>query len=283
VPRRDAGGALRPPATRGAPAPLIPILAGALLGAAACPIPNLTLGEIDAHSDLPDDPLELLTLAERLSRVERGADDFRRALAALDKAEALDADRYVTAVLRARTWFRIVERTSESQAWSEAVRQGIAAAETAVSVNPDRVEGHYYLASLLGRHAERATVGALDAIPRIEAEAQRAVDLDRTYDHCGPLLALGMLYVAAPPWPQSIGDAELGIEYLEEAVACSDFPVNRIFLAEALLDQGDFERARELLQWVLDRPPTGEWGVLGNVWRPQARDLLRRAENPGIE
>jgi hypothetical protein len=150
-----------------------------------------------------------------------------------------------------------------------------------VKLNPNRVEGHYYLAALLGRQAERATVGALDAIPRILAEAERSAELDRTYDNCGPLVALGMLYVAAPPWPQSIGDPEQGIDYLREAVACSDYPVNRIVLAESLLDQGELDEPRTLLRWVLDQPPAGDWAVAGNRWRPIARDLLERAENPG--
>lgn len=253
----------------------------ALLLAAACPPPpNGTNGGIDSLA-LPDDPLAALRLADDWSQPGSSKEKKLDALLALEHARSLGADAYVTEVLRARTLFRLVEEHETDARRSDWLDDGVAAAHRAVALNADRVEGHYYLATLVGRQAERATVGALDMIPAILAAAERSVELDRSYDHCGPLLALGMLYVAAPPWPQSIGDPETGIDYLREAVECSDYPVNRIILAEALLDQGEFEEARELLRWVLSRPPEGDWGVAGNRWRPVARELLDQAENPG--
>jgi hypothetical protein len=244
-------------------------------------LPNLDpIGRVDPTT-LPEDALACLRLADDWSQPGTSRDKKLDALVALTRAEELGGDPYVTQVIRARTYFRLAEENEGDNAWGNWVDAGIAAAEAAVKLDPDRVEGHYYLAALLGRQAERATVGALDAIPRIMAEAIRSEELDRTYDHCGPLVALGMLYVAAPPWPQSIGDPELGIDYLREAVACSDYPVNRIVLAESLLDQGEYEEPRTLLHWVLDQPPAGDWAVAGNRWRPIARDLLERAQNPG--
>jgi hypothetical protein len=248
---------------------------------AACPPP---LFEPDARLDpttLPEDPLAILQLADEWSQPGTSKERKLDALIALDRAADLSSDPYITQVIRARTYFRLVEESEGDAAWGDWVEQGVEAAEAAVAANPDRVEGHYFLATLLGRQAERATVGALDMIPRILEEAERCEQLDRTYDHCGPLVALGMLYIAAPPWPQSIGDAETGIDYLRESAACSDYPVNRVMLAEALLDQGEFEEPRELLRWVLARPPEGDWGVAGNRWRPIARELLQRAEHPG--
>lgn len=255
----------------------------ALLLASACPLPPSGNGTAIDPGSLPDDPMALLELAERWSRPGEDLDHQFGALTALEKAEALHADPFVTQVLRARTCFRLAEDRQDHPHWSSWLEVGIDAAEAAAAQRPERVEGHYYLATLLGRRAERATVGALEAIPRIQAAAERAVEIDPTIDNCGPLVALGMLYVAAPPWPQSIGDPETGIEYLRQAVECTDFPVNRILLAEALLDQGEYLEARELLRWVLARPPEGLWGLVGNTWRPHARELLERAEHPQIE
>jgi hypothetical protein len=263
----------------GAAAVLLPFLSAFCLGATC--LPNLDpIGRVDPTT-LPEDALACLRLADDWSQPGTNRDKKLDALVALTRAEELGSDPYVTQVIRARAYFRLAEENEGDNARSNWVDAGVAAAEAAVAVNPDRVEGHYYLAALLGRRAEQATVGALDAIPHILAEAERSAELDRTYDHCGPLVALGMLYVAAPPWPQSIGDPELGIDYLREAVACSDYPVNHIVLAESLLDQGELEEPRTLLRWVLDQPPMGDWGVAGNRWRPIARDLLERAQNPG--
>jgi len=252
--------------------------AALLAGAAACPSPPS--GSADVPLPLPSDPLACLRLADEWSRVGTSREKKLDALAALDHAQSLGSDPYVTEVLRARALFRLAEENDDDAPRSEWLDAALAAARRAADLRPDRVEGHYYVAVVLGRIAERATVGALDMIPQIQAAAERSVEIDRTYDNCGPLVALGMLYIAAPPWPQSIGDPETGLEYLREAVECSDFPVNRILLAEALLDQGEFEEARDLLRWVLSRPPEGDWGVVGNRWRPIARDLLERAEHP---
>ena len=271
-----------PASRRRAPPPHAALVAvvGAVF-AAACPVPSgHPNGRVDPAA-LPSDPLECLRLAEQWSRPGTSLEKKLDALIALDRAAELQSDPFVTAILRTRTLFRLAEDHEAEPGWSDWVEAGMAAAAAAVAISPDRVEGHYYLAAMLGRKAERATVGALDLVPRIRDAAERAVAIDRTYDNCGPLLALGMLYIAAPPWPQSIGDPETGIDYLREAVACSDYPINLIILAEALLDQAEWEEARALLREALGRPPTGDWGIAGNRWRPIARELLDRAENPG--
>ncbi len=257
------------------------ILVAVVLPTGACPPPPVGPGnDVVDPAPLPSDPHELLRLAERWSRDGTPLGDKRNALAALDRAESLGADRFATDVLRARTVFRMVEENegaAERAAW---LQRGLDAAQAAIAARPDRAEGHYYLGVLLGLRAERATIGALDDVPRIHAAARAAVAADRTVDDCGPLRLMGMLLVAAPPWPQSIGDTEAGVEYLEMAAECSEFPLNRLLLAEALIEQGEFERARDLLRWVLDRPAAGRWGAVGNRYRPIARDLLERSRNP---
>ncbi|NMC71569.1 MAG: hypothetical protein GYA57_16085 [Myxococcales bacterium] len=283
MPSRAAGPASASPRDgtplRGAAASATAALLLALL--AACPPPPDGAGDGPGPRPLPQDPLACLRLADEWSQTGTSREKKLEALAALDHAQSLGSDPYVTEVLRARTLFRLAEENETDARRGEWLDAALAAARRAAEIRPERVEGHYYVAAVLGRVAERATVGALDMIPQILAAAERSVEIDRTYDNCGPLVALGMLYIAAPPWPQSIGDPETGIEYLRQAVECSDFPVNRIMLAEALLDQGEFEEARDLLRWVLSRPPEGDWGVAGNKWRPIARELLDRAEHPG--
>jgi tetratricopeptide (TPR) repeat protein len=248
--------------------------------AGSCPPTFDPIGRVNPLT-LPEDGLECLRLADAWSQPGTPKEKKLDALVALDRAQDLHADAYVGHVIRARVYFRLVEEfegDAEADRWLEL---GIAAARAAVAANGDRVEGHYYLATLVGRQAERATVGALDMIPQIQAELERCVELDKTYDHCGPLVGLGTLYMAAPPWPQSIGDPETGIDYLRQSVSCSDYPVNAIMLAQSLLDQGEYDEARDLLREAMAAPARGDWAVAGNRWRPIARDLLDQAEHPG--
>ena len=246
----------------------------------SCPTNFAPIGRVDPTT-LPEDGLECLRLADAWSQPGTSRDRKLDALVALDRALDLGADRYVAFVVRARVYFRLFEENEAEPAAGGWIDAGVAAARQAIAEREDRVEGHYYLAALMGRLAERSPVGALDMIPEIMAEAERSMELDRTYDRCGPILAVGMLYIAAPPWPQSIGDPETGIEYLREARECNDYPTTLIMLAEALLEQGEYVEARELVREALGRPPVGDWAIEGNHWRPIAREILERAEHPG--
>ncbi|MBI5486730.1 MAG: hypothetical protein HY905_05320 [Deltaproteobacteria bacterium] len=263
---------------RAASVPLV--LASFLCLGGACPPTFDPIGRIDPTT-LPEDGLECLRLADDWSQPGTPREKKLDALVALNRAADLGADPYVGAVIRARVYFRLYEENEMDEMADRWLASGVEAAHAAVAERPDRVEGHYYLAALLGRQAERTAVGALDMIPEILVEAEQAMELDRTFDRCGPVLAVGMLYIAAPPWPQSVGDPELGIEYLREAVECSDYPTSLIMLADALLDQGEVEEARDLVREALSRPAVGDWAIEGNRWRPIAREILERAEHPG--
>jgi tetratricopeptide (TPR) repeat protein len=145
----------------------------------------------------------------------------------------------------------------------------------AMREKPDRVEGYYYLAVIKGRRIELAGLTGIGQIKDVESYGLKAAEIDPRFEDGGPFRLLAMLYAKAPPWPTSIGDMDLALEYAKKANAISPYPMNNLIMAEVLIEAGDYEQARKLLNKVLAAPKSGRWAREGERWRPYVRKLLK--------
>ena len=120
-------------------------------------------------------------------------------------------------------------------------RKALRYARAAVANEEGRVEGHFYLAIALGRVLELEFLPDLEQIGTLEAEAERAREIDPTYAHAGPLRFLALLYMNAPPWPigPELAGEEEEIEALwEEALQlASGWVENHLGFAEFLVKE----------------------------------------------
>lgn len=209
------------------------------------------IGKAGALSPAPAD-LEALQEAAHLYRVsiQRDGDTF----AALWKC--------------AMTLCRIAQATASEEVQAASASEALEYAKRAARLETLRVEAHYYTALSAGLLAETMSVGALSYVSTIETEATEARRLDPGYDGAAPLLLLGELYSKAPGFPLSVGDVDLALELLQEAVRLApDRQANRIALAEVYLDDrveldGGLDKVEEARKVVkplegskLDLPP----------------------------
>jgi len=121
--------------------------------------------------------------------------------------------------------------------------------EAAVAADRDNAQYQYYLALNM---ALALKVAPLTAAPfnlsSVVKALKRSVDMAPDMDEGGPLRVLGALYLKAPPWPAGVGDEEKALELLELAVEDHpDHPLNHLFLAEAQIEDEDYEAAQEHL------------------------------------
>lgn len=149
----------------------------------------------------------------------------------------------------ARAEFLCSRRASTRAAQAADAERGVAWARRAVLREPQRVEGHYYLALSLGQLAEARS--KLSLVKPMEAAGKRAAELDPRFDGAGPLVFLGKLYLSAPGWPLSIGDVEQAVATLRRALALEPRPLTRLFLAQALAENDEPAEAARELQAVL--------------------------------
>lgn len=122
---------------------------------------------------------------------------------------------------------------------------------------------------------------------KIRDYAETALALDETLEDAGPHRVLGRLHTLAPRIPFFTGwiDRDRAVAELERAVALApEMPLNRLYLAEALLEhapEGRNGRRAEAvghLRALLRRPPDPEFAVEEAAARRQAREILARAQ-----
>jgi tetratricopeptide (TPR) repeat protein len=245
-----------------------------ILGTAACPErASLKLLPAQLPSDLPS----LLRLVDDVVGPRKDLPHFLRVLAAARRAVELAPQDPGVLWRAARAAYLVADSVTEKAEIERWADEGARLAERAILLDGRSAEAHYYLATNLGLVAYVRQMSALSLVNRIAEAARRAADLAPDFDRGGPLRLLGLLYAKAPPWPTSIGDVEEGIRWLRQAVQrFPDEPLNRLFLAEALLAEKQYDAAEAELKLVLAAPPKDDWARVGARWRRHARQLLRR-------
>jgi tetratricopeptide (TPR) repeat protein len=162
------------------------------------------------------------------------------------------AERAVVLAHLGRTCFLLGQLAPEAQALRY-YQQGESYAETLVREEPNRVEGHYWLAlNLCGQAEVGGKLLGRRLLPRIIEELQRAIALDAAYDQAGAHRVLGRIYYEAPGWPLSVGDMQKSRQHLQAAVRLAPATsTNHLYLAQTLLRLQEAGLARQELEQVL--------------------------------
>ena len=170
---------------------------------------------------------------------------IRDTLASLEKGSAGKEGPSSTSLIEmARLCFILGELTGGDERLIY-FNKGKSYSESLVQEQPDRVEGHYWLALNLCGIAETLGAGnALLLIPTIVDHLETARLLDETYDQGGPLRVLGRIYCRAPDWPLSEGNLSKSLKRLRTAVTIApENSTNHLYLAKTLIELGKFEEA----------------------------------------
>lgn len=254
---------------------LAAMVVAAAVALVACPheIPaelQVTPRELTTEIELPQSAEECVALADRIGVEGASQEDLVRALRALERAETLAGGAVDLWARQTRLLFLIAEPMAKKKArvtpW---LVRGEKLAARLKAAAPNRVEGHYYTAAFLGFRADLFRMQALDLLPRIVEDGERAIAIDERYDDGGALVLMGMVLIKAPPWPIGVGDSEEGMTLLRRAVEVSDYPVNRIILAKALLEQEEVDEACQHLDKALLAPKVGRWA---KTWQRHRRE-----------
>lgn len=188
---------------------------------------------LDQTSGCPTDALDRLSARQ---------DDFgpvtdtRTLECALSSLRASQDPAPQRSALGSRLCLYLAERNLDPNAREKLAAEGVRFAEAALALGADGDgRAHYYLATNLGLAVRDHLTLAMENLPRLESELQRAVALNPDTDGGGPLRVLGVLYLKAPPWPAGIGDSDKALGLLKRAVESHpEHPLNHLFYAQAL-------------------------------------------------
>jgi tetratricopeptide (TPR) repeat protein len=156
------------------------------------------------------------------------------------------------------------------------LENGMEAARKAIAVQPNRPEGHFWLAADMGTLAESFGLRqGLKYRKVIKAELETTLRLDPAFLEGSADRALGRYYFKVPGlFGGSNKEAEAhlraSLKYNPNSTA------SHYFLAEVLLDSGRKEEGRAELQRVLDAPLDPDWTPEDKEFKEQARALVAK-------
>jgi tetratricopeptide (TPR) repeat protein len=156
------------------------------------------------------------------------------------------------------------------------LESGIEAARKAIALQPNRPEGHFWLAANMGTLAESFGLRAgLRYRGPVKQELETVLRLDPSYLNGAADRVLGRWYDRVPGLfggSNKKAEAHLraSLKYDERSA------VSHFFLAELLIDEGRTNEARAELQKVLDAPINPEWAPEDADYKEKARTLLSK-------
>jgi tetratricopeptide (TPR) repeat protein len=202
----------------------------------------------------------------------------RRAAELWSAALRQDAKNFDAAwkLARADYWLGTHAAENERRTFLEA---GVDAGRAAVAMQPNRPEGHFWMAANMGALGESfGRRAGLKYRKPIKEELETVLRLDAPYLQGSADRALGRWYFKVPGWLG--GDKKLAEEHLRRSLTYNSHSTSsHFFLAELLLDQGRKVEAREDLRRVLEAPPDPEWEPENQDFKQKATALLKSLDS----
>lgn len=185
---------------------------------------------------------------EDLARVREGLETLRR-------ARAVDYTNFDAAWRAARLNYTLGDKTTDAAEREKAFREGIEAGETAVRVEPERVEGHFWLGANQGGYAQaRGPLYGLSAAEGLRKEMETVLRLDEAFQGGSAFMVLGRLDLELPSMLG--GDAKRALETLERGLKYGENSgLYRLRLAEAYVRNKRMDKAREQITYILSMTP----------------------------
>ena len=249
---------------------------------AACP-PAADVKTSEAKSamnsaELPSDPAALIKLADE--QLALGGVGYKNAQLAMEKA--LANTEWANQKPGFDAHYRLARATAEQctvdegAACQASLPKAMESARRAVELSSDRVEGHYYLAQLIGFSAQTQRGAYIKPmLKQMVDESEIAIKINEAFDSGGPLRMLGTVYTRAPAPPVAIGDPEKGVQLLTRAVAAApDHPLNQIYLAEAQVADERYQDAEANIQKARKLLGDAKWNGKRSEWK----DVLAKVE-----
>jgi hypothetical protein len=221
---------------------------------AACSAASESAPTPAATSNAKPNP-ELLQQADQsyaarddLARVREGIETLRR-------ARAVNQSDFDAAWRAARLNYTLGDKTTDAAEREKAFRDGIEAGETAVRVEPERVEGHFWLGANQGGYAQsRGPLYGLSAAEGLRKEMETVLRLDEGFQGGSAFMVLGRLDLELPSMLG--GDPKRAVETLERGMKYGEQnSLYRLRLAEAYIRNKRMDDARKQINFILSMTP----------------------------
>ena len=202
----------------------------------------------------PKAATDKLAQAEKLYSQRDDLAKVRQAVFLARQARLADAASYEVAWELAEFDYYLGEHTTDERERDDAFRDGTEAAKTAVRLQPNKPEGHFWLGANYGGTAEHSMVPSPSSVGDIETEMGTVLKLREGFQFGSAYMVLGQVYLRAPRILG--GDYQKAIENLEKGLRFgTNNSLLRLHLAEAYHAVGRDADARKQVEELLTLTP----------------------------
>ena len=196
----------------------------------------------------------LISQADELFAGREVLSNCEKSVALYEKVLEVDPQNYEAAWKIARSLKFLGDKYPTGDERIEILKKGEELAKKAVEINPQGVDGHFWLGVCLGRIGEeRGVLNSLFMVGPIKDEMEAVLKTEPQHD--GAHHVLGVLYRKAPGWPLSSGDINKAEEHALLAVKYGpNRTLNHLGLAEVYIARDKNKEAKEELLIVINLP-----------------------------
>ena len=158
-----------------------------------------------------------------------------------------------------RIIYYIGTHTADKKQQQEIFTRAIAMAEKAIALDPEKPDGHYWLAVNNGKYGEsKGVMKSLGMVKPIKESLNKVIKLDRSYEEGGADRVLGRVFFKVPGIAG--GDKDESLRHLLKSIEYGpNDPVTLLYLGETYLALKEIEKAREALDKVMNLEDDGLW------------------------
>ena len=194
-------------------------------------VPNTTSATEDvAHA------LQLYGERENLTHLREG-------IVSLRQARTKDPGNYDAAWQLAKFNYYLATHTDDSAERDTAFRDGIEAGKSAVQLQNEKPDGHFWLGANYGGAAQHSVIQGLATVADIRTEMETVLRLNEGYQDGSAYMVLGLVYLNAPSIAG--GDPKKAVELMEKGLRFGEpNAFLHLHLAEAYVKVGRTERTQ---------------------------------------
>jgi tetratricopeptide (TPR) repeat protein len=197
---------------------------------------------------------EDIASADQLYSQREDLMQLRRGIVSLRQALTKDPGNYDAAWKLSKYNYYLAMHTDNSKERDDAFQAGIDAGKTAVQLQNEKPDGHFWLGANYGGAAEHSAIQGLATVNDIRNEMQTVLRLNEGYQDGSVYMVLGLVNLNAPDIVG--GDPKKAVEEMEKGLRFGEpNAFLHLHLAEAYKKVGRNDDARKELKKILSMTP----------------------------
>jgi len=226
-----------------------------------------------------DAVLSMIAQADQFYARRDDLTQLEQGIVLLRQATTADPNNYEAFWRLAKFDYYLASHT-DGEYQERAFREGVDAGKSAIALQPNKAEGHFWLGANYGGSLESETISGLASTSDLRQEMQAVIKINEGYQDGSAYMVLGLLDLKAPRIAG--GDPQRAVQELEKGLQFgAGNAFLRLHLAEAYQAVGRSEDARQQLNAILSMTPDPNYLPELKEAQAKARGMMNENKSVG--